>query len=102
MMALREIGRIRCMLFILNWIERPEERRQATRELSKGEAQNSLKRTILFHRTSRIRDHGPAQARGLTNVLIMSEKSLSGAQTLRWGLCGFGSGWGPNDTLSSA
>lgn len=62
-LALREIGRIERTLFTLDWIERPEERRQATRELNKGEAQNALKRAIFFHRTGRIRDHG-LQAQG--------------------------------------
>ena len=62
-LALREIGRVERTLFTLDWIERPEERRQATRELNKGEAQNALKRAIFFHRTGRIRDHG-LQAQG--------------------------------------
>lgn len=57
-LALREIGRVERTLFTLDWIERPEERRRATRELNKGEAQNALKRAIFFHRTGRIRDHG--------------------------------------------
>lgn len=57
-LALREIGRVEPTLFTLDWIERPEERRRATRELNKGEAQNALKRAIFFHRTGRIRDQG--------------------------------------------
>ena len=55
-LALREIGRIKRTLFTLDWIERPEERRKATRELNKGEAENALKRAIFFHRTGRLRD----------------------------------------------
>ena len=35
-LALREIGRVDHTLFTLDWIERSEERRQATRELNKG------------------------------------------------------------------
>lgn len=62
-MALREVGRVERTLFTLDWIEKPEERRRATRELNKGEAQNALKRAIFFHRTGRIRDHG-IQAQG--------------------------------------
>ena len=62
-LALREIGRVERTLFTLDWIERPEERRRATRELNKGEAQNALKRAIFFHRTGRLRDHG-LQAQG--------------------------------------
>lgn len=62
-LALREVGRVERTLFTLDWIEKPEERRRATRELNKGEAQNALKRAIFFHRTGRIRDHG-LQAQG--------------------------------------
>ena len=62
-LALREMGRVERTLFTLDWIECPEERRRATRELNKGEAQNALKRAIFFHRTGRIRDHG-LQAQG--------------------------------------
>ena len=62
-MALREVGGVERTLFTLDWIEKPEERRRATRELNKGEAQNALKRAIFFHGTGRIRDHG-IQAQG--------------------------------------
>ena len=62
-LALREIGRVERTLFTLDWIEKPEERRRATRELNKGEAQNALKRAIFFHRAGRIRDPG-LQAQG--------------------------------------
>ena len=69
-LALREIGRVERALFTLDWIESPEQRRRATRELNKGEAENALKRAfagslgpmafarLLFHRVGRIRDHG--------------------------------------------
>ncbi len=57
-LALREIGRVERTLFTLDWIESPEQRRRATRELNKGEAENALKRAIFFHRVGRIRDHG--------------------------------------------
>lgn len=56
-LALREIGRVERTLFTLDWIEQPEQRRRATRELNKGEAENVLKRAIFFHRIGRIRDH---------------------------------------------
>jgi TnpA family transposase len=56
-LALREIGRVERTLFTLDWIESPEERRRATRELNKGEAENALKRAIFFHRAGRLRDH---------------------------------------------
>jgi TnpA family transposase len=57
-LALREIGRMERTLFTLDWIEHPDERRRATRELNKGEAENALKRAIFFHRAGRLRDHG--------------------------------------------
>jgi TnpA family transposase len=34
-LALREIGRVERTLFTLDWIEQPEQRRSATRELNK-------------------------------------------------------------------
>lgn len=55
-LALREIGRVERTLFTLDWIDDPEQRRRATRELNKGEAENALKRAIFFHRIGRIRD----------------------------------------------
>ena len=62
-LALCEIDRVERTLFTLDWIERPEERRQATLGLNKGEAQNALRRMIFFRCTGRIRDHG-LQAQG--------------------------------------
>jgi TnpA family transposase len=41
-LALREIGRIERTLFMLDWIELPDLRRQTTAELNKGEARNAL------------------------------------------------------------
>ena len=61
-LALREIGRIERTLFTLDWLERPDLRRQATAELNKGEARNALARAVCFHRLGRIRDRG-AEAR---------------------------------------
>ena len=55
-MALREIGRIERTLFMLDWLEMPGLRRQATAELNKGEARNALARAICFHRLGRLRD----------------------------------------------
>ena len=57
-LALREIGRVERTLFTLDWIDKPEERRRATRELNKGEAENALKRAIFFHRAGQVRDQG--------------------------------------------
>lgn len=55
-MALREIGRIERTLFMLDWLEMPVLRRQATAELNKGEARNALARAVCFHRLGRLRD----------------------------------------------
>ena len=55
-MALREIGRIERTLFMLDWLEMPGLRRQATAELNKGEARNALARAVCFHRLGRLRD----------------------------------------------
>src|SRR3546814_8810655 len=56
-LALREIDRVERTLFTLDWIEQPEQRRRATRELNKGEAENALKRAIFCYRIGRICDH---------------------------------------------
>ena len=43
-------------LFMLDWLELPGLRRQATVELNKGEARNALARAVCFHRIGRLRD----------------------------------------------
>ena len=55
-LALREVGRIERTLFMLDWLELPGLRRQATVELNKGEARNALARAVCFHRLGRLRD----------------------------------------------
>ena len=40
----------------LDWIEDPELRREAGRELNKGESRNSLARAVFIHRLGEIRD----------------------------------------------
>ena len=55
-LALREIGRIQRTLFVLDWLEMPSLRRQATAELNKGAARNALARAVCFHRLGRLRD----------------------------------------------
>jgi TnpA family transposase len=71
-LALREIGRIERTLFMLDWLELPGLRRQATVELNKGEARNALARAICFHRLGRLRDRAVEaqqyRASGLTLV----------------------------------
>jgi len=60
-LALREIGRLERTLFTLDWLERPDLRRQATAELNKGEARNALARAVCFHRLGRLRDRTAEQ-----------------------------------------
>lgn len=55
-LALREVGRVERTLFMLDWLEMPALRRQATAELNKGEARNALARAVCFHRLGRLRD----------------------------------------------
>ena len=43
---------------MLDWLELPGLRRQATAELNKGEARNALARAVCFHRLGRLRDRG--------------------------------------------
>ena len=50
-MALRK-----ALLFVLDWLEDPELRRQTTQELNKGESRNSLARAVFIHRLGEIRD----------------------------------------------
>ena len=71
-LALREIGRIERTLFALDWLEKPQLRRQATAELNKGESRNALARAVCFRRLGRLHDR-TAQAQqhrasGLTLV----------------------------------
>jgi TnpA family transposase len=80
-LALREIGRVERTLFTLDWIEHPDERRRATRELNKGEAENALKRAIFFHRASRLRDHGlQAQSHRASALNLVRARSYSGTR----------------------
>ena len=54
--GLRELGRLERTLFTLDWIEDPELRRDASRELNKGKSRNSLARAVFIHRLGEIRD----------------------------------------------
>jgi len=44
----------------LDWLDKPDLRRQATVELNKGEARNALARAVCFHRLGRLRDRTAA------------------------------------------
>lgn len=43
-------------LFTLDWVEDPELRCGASRELNRGESRNSLARAVFLHRLGKIRD----------------------------------------------
>jgi TnpA family transposase len=54
--ALRTLGRIERTLFTLQWLSDPDLRRRSHAGLNKGEASNSLRRAVFFHRQGEIRD----------------------------------------------
>lgn len=54
--ALRALGRIERTLFTLKWLSDPDLRQRSHAGLNKGEASNSLRRAVFFHRQGEIRD----------------------------------------------
>jgi TnpA family transposase len=54
--ALKEIGKIECSLFYLEWMKSPGLRRRVTAGLNKGEARNALARAVFFNRLGEMRD----------------------------------------------
>jgi TnpA family transposase len=54
--ALRMLGRIERTLFTLQWLSDPDLRQRSHAGLNKGEASNSLRRAVFFHRQGEIRD----------------------------------------------
>ena len=54
--ALGEIGRVERSLFMLDWIEDPQLRKNCHAGLSKGEARHTLARAVFAHSQGRIRD----------------------------------------------
>jgi TnpA family transposase len=54
--ALRALGRIERTLFTLQWLSCPELGQRSHAGLNKGEASNSLRRAVFFHRQGEIRD----------------------------------------------
>jgi TnpA family transposase len=54
--ALRALGRIERTLFTLQWLSDPNLRQRSHAGLNKGEASNSLRRAVFFHRQGEIRD----------------------------------------------
>src|SRR3954465_7844540 len=54
--ALRAVGRIERTLFTLQWLSDPALRQRSHAGLNKGEASNSLRRAVFFHRQGGFRD----------------------------------------------
>jgi TnpA family transposase len=54
--ALREIGRIECTIFILSWISSVDMQCRAQIGLNKGESHHALKRALNFNRSGEITD----------------------------------------------
>lgn len=54
--ALRALGRLERTLFTLQWLSDPDLRQRSHAGLNKGEASNSLRRAVFFHRQGEIRD----------------------------------------------
>ena len=54
--ALRALGRIERTLFTLQWLSDPDLRQRSHAGFNKGEASNSLRRAVFFHRQGEIRD----------------------------------------------
>ena len=50
------LGRTERTLFTLQWLSDPALRRRSHAGLNKGEASNSLRRAVFFHRQGEIRD----------------------------------------------
>ena len=61
--ALRELGRIKRTLSILDWLQSVELRRRVHAGLNKGEARNALARAVFFYRMGEIRDRNFEQQR---------------------------------------
>ncbi len=71
--ALREYGRIVRTLFMLDWIESPDLRRQVTEELNKGEGRNNLARAVFHHRLGELRDRSAeAQANRASGLNLLT------------------------------
>lgn len=54
--ALREVGRIERILFMIEWYSNPPLRRRCRAGLNKEEAAHKLKRAVFFHERGEIRD----------------------------------------------
>jgi hypothetical protein len=62
-LALREIGKLECTLFLLDYIQNIELRKRIHAGLNKGEARNALARAVFFNRLGELRDQAGIAAR---------------------------------------
>jgi hypothetical protein len=73
-LALGEIGRIERTLFMLNWIENADLRKECQAGLNKGEARHSLARAVFAHAQGRIQDRSDVaqQKRAMALNLVIA------------------------------
>ena len=73
-LALGEIGRIERTLFMLNWIENSNLRKECQAGLNKGEARHSLARAVFAHAQGRIQDRSDVaqQKRAMALNLVIA------------------------------
>ena len=73
-LALGEIGRIERTLFMLDWMENPQLRKDSQAGLNKGEARHSLAKAVFAHSQGRIMDRSDAaqQKRAMALNLVIA------------------------------
>ena len=73
-LALGEIGRIERTLFMLDWMEDPQLRKDSQAGLNKGEARHSLAKAVFAHSQGRIMDRSDAaqQKRAMALNLVIA------------------------------
>lgn len=73
-LALGEIGRIERTLFMLDWMENPQLRKDSQAGLNKGEARHSLAKAVFAHSQGRILDRSDAaqQKRAMALNLVIA------------------------------
>ena len=75
--ALRELGRIERILFILDWLQSVELRRRVHTGLNKGEARNALARAVFFYRLGEIRDRSFEQQQYRASGLTLATAAIA-------------------------
>ena len=73
--ALRMLGQIERTLFTLQWLSDPDLRQRSHAGLNKGEASNSLRRAVFFHRQGEIRGRTTAEPRAVVNVNRLNDRA---------------------------